>query len=115
MEILKAQTVKAHGIHPSLEKLIYLSEGEFKFFKGLRARFVKRAEKFLRKLQGVKKESSKRIVERRSLTIEKDVRPLEGSVYQKESIYWRWQRVREYYRAITLTERYEKLVKEIKT
>jgi hypothetical protein len=32
-----------------------------------------------------------------------------------DSIYWSWQRVKEYYYEMTCAERYEKHLKEIKT
>ncbi len=113
--LIKSQRVKEQGIHPSLGKLIYLTEGEFEFFKRLKEEFLKRAAKFLRKPKEDKKESSERLVERRSLTIEKDVNPIKGFIYQREAIYWRWQRVKEYYREQTASERYERLAKAIKT
>ena len=48
------------------------------------------------------------------MTIEKEVEPTKGFIYQKEAMCWRWQRVKEYYEELTATERYERLAKEIK-
>ncbi len=95
--------------------MIYLTKGKFEFFKRLKEEFVKRSAKFSRKLQESKKESIDRFIERRSLTIDKEIKPTKGFIYQKEAICWRWQRVKEYYEELTAEERYEKLAKEIKT
>jgi hypothetical protein len=95
--------------------LIYLTEGEFEFFKELKERFLKRAAKSLRNPKEDKKESAERLVGRRSLTRRDNVRATNGFIYQKEATIWRWQRVKEYYQELTAAERYEQLAKEIKT
>ena len=94
--------------------MIYLTEGEFDYFKKLKESFCKRTAKYFQKPQIGKKEGSGKFVECRSLTNEEDVNPTEGFIYQKEAICWKWQRVKEYYREMTSEERYEKLLKEIK-
>ena len=114
MQNFNLQRVKEQGIHPSLEKLIYLTEGEFKFFKVLREEFLKRAAKFLQKPQEVKKESTEKPVERRSLTRRDNIRPLNGFIYGRDLLANNWHRVTEYYREITASERYEEILKEIK-
>jgi len=110
-----SQRLQEQGIHPSLGKLIYLTKGEFEFFKGLRERFLKRAERFLRRPKKDKKESSEKPVERRSLTRKDKTRPLEGFIYGRDLLSKNWHRVTAYYQEITAAERYEKLLKEIKT
>ena len=111
----KIQRVKEQGIHPSLGKLLYLTEGEFEYFKKLKKEFCNRAANFLQQVQGSDEESIERPEEQRSLTTRKVVKPSKGFIYQKEAICWRWQRVKEYYDERTSEERYEKLLKGIKT
>lgn len=94
--------------------MIYLTKDEFELFKRLKERFCKRSAKLFRKPRETRKEGCEKAVERRSLTIEKEVKPTEGFIYQKEAMCWRWQRVKEYYQELTAAERYERLAKEIK-
>ena len=96
--------------------MIYLTKGEFEFFKRLKEEFVKRAAKFSKKLQEGKKESSERLVEQRSLTKKELIGQEITRPYRSlDSIYWSWKRVKEYYREMTSTDRYEELCKRIKT
>jgi len=114
------QRLQAHDIHPRVERLIYLTEEEFKFLKRLKVRFCKRASRFFPRPQKVKKEVSEKAVERRFQ--EKQENDWAKSRYKtsdiaerrKEALYWSWQRVKEHYREMTIDERYEKLFKEIK-
>jgi len=110
------QRVKAHGIHPELERLIYLTDKEFKLFNKLRGEFTKRAERFSGKLRENKPRKPMNPIELCSLT-KKELMGQEITRPHREleSIYWSWQRVKEYYRQATYAERYERLVKEIKT
>jgi len=90
------------------------------FFKRLREEFLKRAAKYLRKPRESKKKSPERPVERRSLTKHDDMTQFEYESshmieWTRESVRWSWLRVKEYYRQMSFEERYEKLVKQIKT
>ena len=109
------QRLQAHGIHPRVERLIYLTEEEFKFLKRLKVRFCKRASRFFPRPQKVKKEVSEKAIEGRSLTRGNNIKSTKGFIYQKEAMCWRWQRVKEYYEELTAAERYEELAEKIKT
>ena len=97
-----------------MEKLIYLTKEEFKFFKGLKEEFCKQAAKIFKKPQDGKKECPKKPVEGRSLTRRDKARSTNGFIYGRELIAKNWHRVTEYYQEITASERYEKILKEIK-
>jgi len=96
--------------------LIYLTKGEFEFFKVLKERFLKRAAKYSREPKEDKKESSEKQVELRSLTKRKVLQQeIERPHRSQESIYWSWQRVKEHVRNMSYAERYEEIAKRIKT
>jgi len=100
--------------------LIYLTEKEFKFLKILKKNFLRKTQKFFKKENASQRISPDRTVERRFQ--EKQENDWAKSRYKtsdiaerrKEALYWSWQRVKEYYREMTIDERYEKLFKEIK-
>jgi hypothetical protein len=111
-----SQRVKEQGIHPPLERLIYLTEKEFKFFKVLREKFLRKAGKFLKAEKSLKRVSPERPAEERSSTEEgydKDRFEYETSEYWKgrETRHWQWVRVYEYFKEQFYEERYEKQLK----
>ncbi len=101
--------VQAHGIH--LSRLLYLSEEEFKFLKVLR-------ENFLKKVRGFFKKSPKtKAVARKQPTaspksadllsgIDNHTRCYEPTniLATRNSLFWSWRRVREYYRDFLVPE-----------
>ena len=107
------QRLQEQGIHPPLEKLIYLTKEEFEFFKRLRGRFLKRAAKFFKEAKESRQESPEKFVEQRSLTVRDTACSAKGFIYRRELLSKNWERVKEYYREMTEAERYEQLCKEI--
>ena len=103
---LQFRRVQAQGIH--LSKLIYLSEKEFKYLKFLRAEFLKRTGNFFEEPPRTPQSGTKRETQKGS-TKEgfKGLREGDGLYYEptniqatRDSLFWGWRRVKEYYRDI---------------
>lgn len=108
--------MQAQGIH--LRRLIYIREEEYKILKGLRDSLLKRWRRFYGK------RPKPRIVVKRRLVgwrIKDDLNGRGGRIYPsyeatriwatRESMMWKWRRVREYYRDF-MDDRDEKAIKE---
>lgn len=90
-------------------RLIYLSEEEFKFLKFLRLEFLKRTGKLFVELPGTLQSGTKE--ETLKCATRKDLRAGIGSYtpgYEptdisatRDSLFWRWRRVSEYYRDLS--------------
>ena len=102
MGILRRR-VQAHGIH--LRRLVYLSEEEFKFLKLLRFDFLKKARGFFEKQPRTRFLTKKQPLE---CPVNKDLLPRIDNhvpcyeptniVNTRDSLFWGWRRVREFYR-----------------
>ena len=92
--------------------MIYLTEGEFCYFKKLKERFVKRTAKLFKKSKEGKLEFSEKPVEQRSQKKEDDDREFKyensGTWERRETLRWKWIRAYEYYKEQHYEERYEK-------
>jgi hypothetical protein len=104
--------VQEQGIHPFLERLIYLTEEEFKIFKRLREEFLKKTGKITKHEELAEKEAHERPVEERS-TREQGLKLARiGHEFQRiwknrEDDYFRWVRVGEYFKELKQEQTYE--------
>ena len=101
---LLLRRIQAHGIH--LRRLVYLSEEEFKFLKLLRFDFLKKARRFFEKQPRTKFLTKKQPLE---CPTNRDLLPRIANhhiscyeptniVNTRDSLFWSWRRVREFYR-----------------
>jgi hypothetical protein len=101
--LLSGRRVQAHGIH--LRRLVYLSKEEFKFLRLLRKSFLKRTRQFFIKPPRTRFVTKK---EASGYPTNGDLRSRIDNhtpCYEptnidatRNSLFWRWRRVKEYYR-----------------
>jgi len=95
--------VQAQGIH--LRRLVYLTKEEFQFLRSLRERFLKRRRRFFEKPP-----RTRFVAKKQPLVCPTNNALLPGidrciPCYEpanidvtRDSLFWRWRRVKEYYR-----------------
>jgi hypothetical protein len=101
---LTKRRIQAHGIH--LRRLVYLSKEEFKFLKLLRFNFLKKARRFFEKQPRTKFLTKKQPL---GCPTNRDFLPRIDNnhisyyeptniVNTRDSLFWSWRRVKEFYR-----------------
>ena len=98
------RTVQEQGIH--LRRLIYLTEEEFKLLELLKKRFLKRIGRFSKGSysKAFPRKAFLKSPERKDLRQDNYIIPFlyepTNIDYTRESLYWSWRRVKEYYENI---------------
>jgi hypothetical protein len=104
------QRLQEQGIH--LERLIYLTKEEFKFFKRLRDNFLKRAAKYFKEPRraiktGADRPLQRRLTRKQGLGLVKIGHEFKRIWKNREDMYFRWIRVGEYYKELKQEQTYE--------
>jgi len=112
--------VKPQGIHPPLNRLIYINKEEFKLLRSLRLCFLKRIKGFFKK-EPISRFVDKKVCIKSSIT--KDPGQKNGRVYPgyestkiqytRASLLWGWIRVREYYKGLEENSPNREIMKEV--
>ncbi len=103
LQKIQKRIVQAQGIH--LKRLVYLTGEEFKFLRLLRKRFLKKISRFFPKQPKADALAKKQAL---GCPRNEDLRPgidnytscyePTNIVNTRDSLFWRWRRVKEYYK-----------------